>query len=100
MSKLVHLRQRIKVIGTIQKITQAMRLISMSIHTRLKRKENAITQYIHTLNNLFAQLQLYAPEWTHPIIHPPKNGEKKTLVIIVGSQKGLCGSFNINLFKL
>lgn len=100
MSKLVHLRQRIKVIGTIQKITQAMRLISMSIHTRLKRKEEAIIEYARLINTLFSQLQLHAPQWTHPIIHPDKNGEQKTLVIVIGSQKGLCGSFNLNLFKL
>lgn len=100
MSKLVHLRQRIKVIDTIQKITHAMRLISMSIHTHLKRKEEAVITYTQSLDSLFAQLKLHAPNWTNAIIHPPKNGEQRTLVILIGSQKGLCGSFNLNLFKL
>lgn len=100
MSKLIQLRQRIKVIETIQKITHAMRLISMSIHTHLKHKEDAITTYLHTLDALFAQLQLYAPKWTHPIIHPTNKPGQKTLIILIGSQKGLCGSFNLNLFKL
>jgi F-type H+-transporting ATPase subunit gamma len=100
MSKLIQLRQRIKVIDTIQKITHAMRLISMSIHTHLKRKEGAVIEYVQNLDSLFAQLQLHAPQWTNSIIYPQKNGEQKTLVILIGSQKGLCGSFNLNLFKL
>ncbi len=100
MSKLIQLRQRIKVIETIQKITHAMRLISMSIHSHLKRDEPPLTTYIHNLEKIFAQLESYAPNWTHPIVHPPKSIKQKTLIIIIGSQKGLCGSFNINLFKL
>ena len=100
MSKLIQLRQRIKVIETIQKITHAMRLISMSVHSHLKRDENPLTTYIHSLEKVFAQLQLYAPNWSHQIIHPKKTTNQNTLIIVIGSQKGLCGSFNLNLFRL
>ena len=77
-----------------------MRLISMSIHTHLKRGEDAMKTYVHKLDALFAQLQSHVPDWTHPIMHPKKQPNQKTLVILIGSQKGLCGSFNLNLFKL
>ena len=100
MSKLIQLRQRIKVIETIQKITHAMRLISMSVHSHLKRDESALTTYIQSLEKTFAKLQLHAENWSHPIIRPQKTVNQNTLIIIVGSQKGLCGSFNLNLFRL
>lgn len=99
MSKLIQLRQRIKAIETIKKITHAMRLIAMSSHSRLKHKQEPLSAYTQELNELFAKLIAYAPHWTHPIIHPKQSPEQSILVILVGSQKGLCGGFNSHLFK-
>ena len=42
MSQLIQMRRRIKTIETIRKITNAMRLIAMSGHSRLKHKEDLI----------------------------------------------------------
>jgi F-type H+-transporting ATPase subunit gamma len=98
MAKLIQLRQRIKAIETIKKITHAMRLIAMSTHSHLKSLQDPLTTYTHTLDTIFAKLSAITPNWHHPIIHPEK--ASKTLLIIIGSQKGLCGSFNTNLFKL
>ena len=97
MSELVQMRQRIKAIETIQKITHAMRLIAMSAHSRLKRKETVLTHYIDTVNILFSKVSRLQQDWHNPIMNP-KNNHTKILVILVGSQKGLCGTFNTNLF--
>ncbi len=100
MSKLIQLRQRIKAIETIKKITHAMRLIAMSSHSQLKHSQPTISAYTRQLESIFQQLRLHAPQWHHPILEPDQAHSKKTALIIVGSQKGLCGSFNNNLFKL
>ncbi len=101
MSKIIQLRHRIKAIDTIKKITHAMRLISMSTHSHLKHIQKPLTSYSHELETLFAQLTSYAPKWHNPIIQPdPKTKKQSVLLIVVGTQKGLCGSFNTNLFKL
>jgi|SRR5579863_3063121 len=97
MSELVQMRQRIKAIETIQKITHAMRLIAMSAHSRLKRKETGFTHYIQTLNLLFSRMYTQQPDWHNSVMNP-KNNHGKILVILVGSQKGLCGTFNTSLF--
>jgi len=97
MSELVQMRQRIKAIETIQKITHAMRLIAMSAHSRLKRKETDLKRYIDTINILFSKVYRLQQDWQNPIMKP-KNNHTKILVILVGSQKGLCGTFNTNLF--
>ncbi len=97
MSKLIHMRHRIKAIETIKKITHAMRLISMSTHSRLKHQEEFLTTYNQTVTNLFAQVYAATPKWTHNLITP--SDTKACLVVLVGSQKGLCGNFNTNLFK-
>jgi F-type H+-transporting ATPase subunit gamma len=100
MSKLIQLRQRSKAIETIKKITHAMRLISMSTHSHLQRLQDSLTKYTHEIDLLFAQLMSYAPTWRNPIIHPEEDMPPNTAVILIGSQKGLCGSFNTLLFKL
>lgn len=100
MSKLIQLRQRIKAIETIKKITHAMRLIAMSTQSQLKASQKPFSAYIDELETIFSKLIKHTPEWNNPIIHPSDNSAHRTLVIVVGSQKGLCGSFNTNLFKL
>jgi F-type H+-transporting ATPase subunit gamma len=55
--------------------------------------------YVHELNKLFMQLQQQVPEWENVVLYPTKRTGKQ-LIIVVGSQKGLCGNFNSNLFKM
>jgi F-type H+-transporting ATPase subunit gamma len=98
MAQLIHMRNRIRTIETIHKITHAMRLISMSHHARLKHKEDGLQKYVHELNSLFLKVKSQAPAWQDDILYPA-TGSGNHLLIIVGSQKGLCGAFNTILFK-
>lgn len=100
MTQLIQMRQRIKAITTIKKVTHAMRLISMSTHSHLKSRERFLQTYSKTLEQLFLFVKSQTHSWTSPIINPPLLQPKKTLIILVGSQKGLCGNFNTALFKL
>lgn len=99
MAELIQLRQRVKAIETIKKITHAMRLISMSTHARLKGKHDPLLTYKNTLRTLFSRVHQYAPGWTHPVFFPPAHQKHHTLLIIISSNKGLCGSFNSQVFK-
>ncbi len=100
MSKLIQLRQRIKAIETIKKITHAMRLIAMSSHSHLKHKQEPISTNMQRLKALLSKKKQKAPGWINPIIHPNKSSGNSSLIILVGSQKGLCGAFNSHLFKI
>jgi F-type H+-transporting ATPase subunit gamma len=99
MAELVQMRQRIKAIETIKKITHAMRLISMSNHSRLKNKEEPLSHYQNSINQLFYKIKNAFPGWYNPVIMPRKFWKDKDLIILIGSQKGLCGTFNSLLFK-
>lgn len=100
MSKLIHLRHRIKAIETIKKITHAMRLIAMSTYSQLKTSQDPLAAYTDNIQKTFNELLEGNPNWQSPILYPDKKKSTKALLIIIGSQKGLCGSFNTNLFKL
>lgn len=100
MALLIQLRQRIKAIETIKKMTHAMRLISMSSHSRLKGKEHDLQHYKNELGALFHTLKTMVPQWENPILYPDESPTSNPLIILVGSQKGLCGNFNSALFQL
>lgn len=99
-SQLIQMRQRIRAIETIKKITHAMRLISMSLHARLKTKESPLAAYKNELNNVYTKLKTATPEWTNPIAYPDPSLPLKPLIIVMGSNKGLCGNFNTTLFNV
>ncbi|MBT3455455.1 F0F1 ATP synthase subunit gamma [bacterium] len=100
MSQLIQMRQRIKAIETIKKVTQAMRIISMSTHTRLKRKVENVEKYQQEIISLFSLVKNMFPKWTNPFLQQKtKKSKDNNLIIVIASQKGLAGTFNSNLFK-
>jgi F-type H+-transporting ATPase subunit gamma len=82
---LAELRTSIKSICTLEKATRAMRALSISLHTSLKRDvlyQKKILTLLQNDNN-----KLYAPQ------------NSKKLYIFVGSQRGLCGTYNNDIVK-
>lgn len=99
MAHLIQIRQRIKAIETIKKITHAMRLISMSAHSHLKKNDAPLAIYTNTLHKLLDTASQCVPHWKNEILYPSETLAPKTLIIVVGSSKGLCGDFNSSLFR-
>ncbi|MCA9770058.1 F0F1 ATP synthase subunit gamma [Candidatus Dependentiae bacterium] len=100
MAQLIQMRQRIKAVETIKKITHAMRLISMSTHTRLRGKQEPLKEYQNAISTLFQKVKTATPAWNSSVLYPEQKISDKNLLILVGSQKGLCGNFNSALFRL
>lgn len=96
MEHLVSMRQRIKAIDMTKKITNAMRLISMSMHTRLKEKKTTLEYYKNTFYKFYNNLSFLLENFN---FSNKSSKNKPNFIIVVGSQKGLCGVFNTNLFK-
>ncbi len=103
MSQLIAMRQRIRAIETIQKITHAMQLISMSAHSRLRHKKVFIEQYKDAIARVWCNVHVcVSPNVTHTIftrLNPPTDISNRSLIIVIGSQKGLVGNFNTNIVR-
>jgi F-type H+-transporting ATPase subunit gamma len=93
MSQLIHLKQRIKAISSIKKITQTMRLISMSSHSKLKKQTDNLMRFRDEVRPLLCALTSENNNETPE--HAPKF---KTLYILFAAEKGLCGTFNSAMF--
>jgi len=99
MSKLIQMRNRIQTIETIKKVTDVMRIISMSAHSRLKTKQEPLSIYLDELKMLLAKVQQATPSWSHERLMPTNTHNNNALIVVIGSQKGLCGGFNTQLSK-
>lgn len=96
MSELIQIRRRIQAVQTSKKIAQAMQLIARSTHTRLKNQRGTLDEYATGLRSLLQSLEQETPTWHHPVLHPiiDRQTVHRRLIILIGSQRGLCGSFN------
>ena len=94
MSQLIQIKQRIKAIAAIRKITQTMRLISMSSHSKLKKQSEAMQKLKDEIQPLLCFMNNQ-----HENLEQNNSQPKfKTLYIVFAAEKGLCGTFNNVMF--
>jgi F-type H+-transporting ATPase subunit gamma len=97
MANLKEVRNRIKSVSSTQQITKAMKMVSAA---KLKRATNAIVQlrpYANKLKELLANLSASLEDGSSPFL--VNREQKKVLVVVVTSNRGLAGAFNMNAIK-
>jgi len=100
MPTLRDIRRRITAVTNTAKITQAMRMVSAS---KMRRAQEAIWSarpYVLKLSEVLSNLvESVGDDYTNPLIQKHRS-VKSIAVIIIASDRGLCGSFNTNLFRM
>ena len=105
MANMREIRERIKSINDIMKITNAMYLISSSKLKKAKKDLAATEPYFDKLLYAMRSILSRAPEdidmryFDHRDGHSGNNGKQGGLLIIT-ADKGMCGSYNHNVIKL
>lgn len=97
MANLRDIRQRIKAIGSMAKITKAMQMVAVS---KMKRAQLAATDgipYADMLTDILMQVSLHIGDYEHGLMEE-RSGARK-MVILVSTDRGLCGSLNTNVFR-
>lgn len=97
MPSLIDLRRRIKSVNNTQQITKAMKTVSTAKFKKAQRVVVEGRPHWHSQPNLLARIS----GWTGPHAHPlfAVRNEKRIHVIVITSDKGLCGAFNANLLS-
>lgn len=91
------LKKRIKSVGNINKITKAMELVAATKMRRSQEIALASRPYALTALDLLANVSLLQKKDLPELLKKRKT--KKTLFVLVASDKGLAGAFNGSLFK-
>lgn len=99
MLHLTQIKRRMRSVNTTQKLTHAMRLISMSLYSKLDKQRNAIEHHKSTLQEVFSEVFTQCDGYTNPILLPEDILNSSPLFIIVSATKGFCGGLNTNLFR-
>lgn len=97
MANLRELRDRIRSVNSTKKITKAQELIATSRITKAQAKVDAAAPYAHEMSNMMNRLAS-ASSLEHPMLRHRENG-KVAAVLVVSSDRGMCGGYNNNVFK-
>lgn len=97
MPSLQSLRRKIAAFKNTQKITKAMKMVAAA---KLKRSQDRILAarpYAHKMRGVLSNLSQRVNRTSHPLLQ--KREGKKVEVLVVTSDRGLCGGFNGNIAR-
>ena len=97
MANLRDIRRRIKSVKSTAQITRAMQLVAAAKMKKAQDQAVAGRDYANQLNQVLVNLKSNVEEESHPLLQARSGG--KELMLVVSTDKGLCGALNTNLFK-
>ncbi|HQD48024.1 F0F1 ATP synthase subunit gamma, partial [Ottowia sp.] len=86
-----------KSVENTKKITKAMEMVAASKMRKAQDRMRAARPYAEKVRNIAAHLGEANPEYVHPFMK--SNDVKKTGMIVVTTDKGLCGGMNTNVLR-
>ncbi|HEU0264423.1 MAG TPA: ATP synthase F1 subunit gamma [Geobacterales bacterium] len=97
MPSLKSIKKRISTVKNTRQITKAMKMVSAAKLRRAQEAVLAARPYAKKLQEVLQRLASQVESGNHPLLE--KRGADKALVIVLTSDRGLCGGFNANLVK-
>jgi F-type H+-transporting ATPase subunit gamma len=93
------IRGKIKSVENTKKITKAMEMVAASKMRKAQDRMRAARPYSDKIRNIASNLAQANPEYTHPFLVRQDNS-KTVGLIVVTTDKGLCGGMNTNALRL
>ena len=93
------IRGKIKSVENTKKITKAMEMVAASKMRKAQDRMRAARPYAEKIRSLAANLSRATPEYKHPFM-VAHDDSRLAGVIVVTTDKGLCGGLNTNMLRL
>lgn len=93
------IRSKIKSVENTRKITKAMEMVAASKMRKAQERMRASRPYAEKIRNVTAHLSKAHPEFKHPF-WVKRDKVSNVGLIVVTSDKGLCGGLNTNVLRL
>jgi F-type H+-transporting ATPase subunit gamma len=91
------IRRRIKSIKNTAQITKAMQMVAASKMRRAQQAALAGRPYATLMNSVLSEVSFHAGDFTHPLMEKRQGARRG--VILISTDKGLCGGLNSNLMR-
>lgn len=91
------IRDQIKSVSSTQKITSAMEMVAASKMRKAQERMESSRPYSDKITKVVAHMAQSNSEYNHPFMNT--RDVKRVGVILVSSDRGLCGGLNMNLFR-
>jgi len=91
------IRNKIRSVKNMQKITKAMEMVAASKIRKAQILMEASRPYAERIRRVIGHLAHANPDYKHPFLI--ERDEKRVGYIIISTDRGLCGGLNVNMFK-
>jgi F-type H+-transporting ATPase subunit gamma len=102
MASLREIRGRIKSAKNIQQITKAMKMVAAARLRRSQERMLAARPYAQLIAGVLKDIAAQEQLDSHPLLAPREGADKGTgtlRLVVFTADKGLCGSFNVNILR-
>lgn len=91
------IKRRIRSVKNTQQITRAMKFVAAARLRRAQERAFAARPYARAISRVVRSAALREPEALHPLLR--RREEKRSLLLSVSGERGLCGAFNANVIR-
>jgi F-type H+-transporting ATPase subunit gamma len=93
------IRNKIKSVQNTRKITKAMEMVAASKMRKAQERMRHARPYGEKIRNVAAHISHANPEYRHPFL-VERDSVKRVGIIVITTDKGLCGALNTNLLRM
>jgi F-type H+-transporting ATPase subunit gamma len=93
------IRMKIRSVQNTRKITKAMEMVAASKMRKAQERMRMARPYGEKIRNVAAHISHANPEYRHPFI-VARDTVKRVGIIVITTDKGLCGALNTNLLRM
>ncbi|MDA1008414.1 MAG: ATP synthase F1 subunit gamma [Planctomycetota bacterium] len=99
MAQIREIKKRMIAVRTIQRITKTMQMIATAKFTASLAWTKASRPYTDRIRQLVSEVSAAAGDVEHPLLRAVGDSGR-VLILVVGSDRGLCGTYNSNILRM
>ncbi|MHC5023237.1 MAG: ATP synthase F1 subunit gamma [Planctomycetota bacterium] len=99
MAQIREIKKRIRAVSTIQRITKTMQMIATAKFTAALQRAQSTRPYSDKIHQLVAEVASAAGDVEHPLIGGPAEPAGRELLLVITSDRGMCGAYNANVLR-
>ena len=101
MAQIREIKKRIGGVKTVQRITKTMQMIATAKFTNAVQRVSAAKPYSERIGRLVGEaLSAAGRDFEHPLIGGPGESPSRERLLVITSNRGMCGAYNANAFRV